>query len=446
MPRVRYDWKGFHAELKRTVVEQLDCIELLHQRGNPSAKPAKPGTCWAHCPAPDHPDNHPSCLVHTDRFYCFACEAKGDIFELLGLLFELPASASFSDKVKAGLEALGVDYEEEKQRFIELERARHARPSSSPSSPEDTPAPTYRAPQGTPAPRPVQTSSPQNLEAHKPAPSSLHQWQAMLDGLKLEDEEVAYLEEERGLPASLCRAVGMVSTTREAWLERLTALEARYDVETCLESGLFRRAREASTTSALIGHPYASRMLLLPYGFEGKLEGLRFRQTGACLDHQGARYLALLGRQNAVTSPYLADAWGRACLPPVGHRGTLYVCEGELDALSLVSLGRAAIGIPGARAWRAEWGEHWPEHYAHLVLWADDDASTKKASDLWLAQIARDLAQMHGDAWVSTSVHITSARQYPGCKDANDLLVLGQLEAHLDYLERDILDKTTHQE
>lgn len=440
MSRVTYDWARFQSELKRTVSEQLDCIELLHLHGRPSPRRSKPGTCWAHCPAPDHPDHNPSCLVHRDRFYCFACDAKGDVFELLGLLLELPGSATFGDKVRAGLEVLGLDYEEEKTRFIELERGR----ASSPSPPKYAPALPSRAPVVS-------------IKAHRDAPLhcasdaartpssvSVEMWQWMMDGLVLESEEAHYLRHERGFSIDLCQSVGLVSTTREVWQERLRALAARHDVEACLASGLFRLPREvpdALDSSDLLGHPYASRMLLLPYGHGGHLEGLRFRQTGECLDHQGARYLALLGRQNVVRAPYLASAQGGALIPPCGHRGLLYVCEGELDALSLVARGRAAIGIPGARAWRQEWGNSWKESYAHVILWADDDEAHKLASTRWLAQIASDLNQLHGPSWVAEHVHIASASGYPDCKDANDMLRAGLLEAHLEHLERGILDK-----
>jgi hypothetical protein len=429
---ISYDWSAFHAELKHTVLDQLDCVELLHQRGRPSTKRSKPGTCWAHCPAPDHPDNNPSCLVHADRFYCFACGAKGDVFELLAMVCELPHGASFGDKVRAGLEVLGIDFEQEKARFIEIQRRHHKSPS--PSSPEDAPASDYRAPVvSLEARRP--TPPPQELA---PTATSVAMWQHMLDGLVLESQEARYLEHERGLPAMLCRSVGMVSCSREQWTAGLRPLLERYSIEACLESGLFsarRDAPKALTPEDLRGHPYAERMILMPYGHDGKLEGLRCRQTGACLDHNGARYLALLGRQNVVRAPYLAHAQGGALLPPCGHRGVLYVCEGELDALSLVSLGRAAIGIPGARAWRAAWGANWRHQVQHVVLWADDDEAHKVASTRWLAHIARDLAQMHGEAWVSESVRITSAMAHPECKDANDMLVAGLLEAHLEQFE-----------
>ncbi len=434
MSRMTYDWSRFQAELKRTVREQLDCIELLHLRGRPSPKRSKPGTCWAHCPAPDHPDHKPSCLVHRDRFYCFACEAQGDIFEMLALLHDLPSTATFGDKVHVGLEVLGIDYEEEKTRFIEIERKR----ASSPSSPKYAPVPPSRAPV-------VPIKAHRDAVSHRssdavrtPSPTSVKMWQRMLDGLVLESEESHYLERERGLCAELCRSVGLVSTTREIWHERLAKLSSQHSIEACLESGLFRAPREVPDeldSSDLLGHPYASRMLLLPYGCGGSLMGMRFRQTGECLDHQGARYLALLGSQNAVRMPYLSNAQGGALLPPCGHRQILYVCEGELDALSLVSVGRAAVGIPGARAWRRGWGASWKTLYKHVILWADDDEAYKRASTTWLAKIASDLRALHGEAWLTEHVSITSAMRYSDCKDANDMLVAGILEAHLEQVE-----------
>jgi hypothetical protein len=57
------------------------------------------GNTWiGHCPIPNHEDTTPSFHVYDSvRFKCFGCEASGDVFDLIGLVYGIE---SFSDRVE----------------------------------------------------------------------------------------------------------------------------------------------------------------------------------------------------------------------------------------------------------------------------------------------------------------------------------------------------------
>lgn len=53
------------------------------------------------CINPEHDDNHPSCIIYNnpwgDYIKCFSCDLYGDIFNLVGLLENIP---EFSNQLK----------------------------------------------------------------------------------------------------------------------------------------------------------------------------------------------------------------------------------------------------------------------------------------------------------------------------------------------------------
>ncbi len=62
---------------------------------------------------------------------------------------------------------------------------------------------------------------------------------------------------------------------------------------------------------------------------------------------------------------------------------TVYVCEGEIDAMTLWQVGLRAAGIPGATAWKDEW--RWLFRNAERVVlcFDPDDAGIRAASRIW---------------------------------------------------------------
>lgn len=418
-----YDWNRFDALMRERVRAELDCLHVIERLGQPSNRPERAGARWAHCPSPEHEDRNPSCQVKATRFRCFSCGAQGDVFNLLGLI---EAGPSFRDQMQLALTLLGVDIEAERCAFMDRERRELPHPLPSPSEKATTPTcgELHRLPSAPPHAEPVR--------------SSLELWGRVVCNLVLEQEEALYLERERGLDEGLAQAVSLKSCDADTWRELLMDLAAEYTVEECLASGLYlTRSGEPAPRhiSDLRVHPWSQRLLLIPYGVAGRIMGLRFRQMGEARAYEGARYLGLIGASNQISTPYLGDERGIAQLPLMGRRRLLYLCEGELDALSLIACGRHALGMAGAHTWRAAWATHWHERYSRVILFEDDDPASTQAVPAWRAGILQSLTELHGAEWVARCVHRTSARGYPDCKDANDLLSRGYLEAHLENFE-----------
>jgi hypothetical protein len=98
---------------------------------------------------------------------------------------------------------------------------------------------------------------------------------------------------------------------------------------------------------------------------------------------------------------------------------TLYVCEGEIDAMSVRQMGNLVIGVPGASSWRDEWCETWPR-FNKINVMADGDSA---GDNLW-ERIIKACHAKHGARWTNTHLEAISATNH----DANDLLNMGQLQ------------------
>lgn len=186
-------------------------------------------------------------------------------------------------------------------------------------------------------------------------------------------------------------------------------------------------------------HPYIEQMLILPFWRAGVLEGLRFRRLSHDTTYAGVKYLALCGAANQVEAPFLAthDGMPMACGL---HRGLLWVVEGELDTLSIRSVGRAAIGAPSANIWRPEWVAGWAS-IPHVVILKDADRDGVDAADRFVEWIERAARSQHGENWVQAHLQVHTIPTGEGTKDANDLLMLGEgvLRDALRQIEHDIL-------
>ena len=110
---------------------------------------------------------------------------------------------------------------------------------------------------------------------------------------------------------------------------------------------------------------------------------------------------------------------------------TLYVTEGEINALSLAALGRAAIGLPGADSWRPEWATGFAD-YDHVVILLDGD----RASEHLTRSVLATCTQVYGEEWTKQRVRPHLLADDSGTiLDANDALVAGSLEALLERAE-----------
>lgn len=104
---------------------------------------------------------------------------------------------------------------------------------------------------------------------------------------------------------------------------------------------------------------YAGRLAIPYITADGSVVDIRFRAIGP---DQTPKYLSRPGSKSHLfsVSSLLADG------------DTIYVTEGEIDAITLNQIGLNAVGVPGA----ANWQEHWKrlfDDYDHVVVVCDGD-------------------------------------------------------------------------
>ena len=414
-----YQWEIFNREIKARAVE-LTCTELVRIQGLAPKGSHNRKQFNIRCPSPSHEDRNPSCSIRDDHYHCFSCGINGDIFNLIELL---EGVSGFDSQLRRALELLGIDYDVELQAFIDSERARHE--SESKKTTSTWSASSAHVPDLGPAN--VNDAALERSARHPDAPEV---WADLISNLTLTPTGSYYLE-RRGIHPSLARAHGLVSAHYDRWSKQVEAARTRWDDDTLTACGVL--------TSTGMAHPYVEYALLIPSWREGTLEGLRFRRLSHDTTYGGVKYLSLRGSTNQVETPFLATPTGlpNGCGP---HRGILWVVEGELDTLSIRSVGRAAIGAPGALSWRPEWVRGW-EKLPHVVILKDHDPENVDAADKFVARIRAAALSQHGQAWCDEHLHIATTPDTEGAKDANDLLVLGAeiLEVALAKIEDDVL-------
>lgn len=112
------------------------------------------------------------------------------------------------------------------------------------------------------------------------------------------------------------------------------------------------------------GHEAVRGHLAIPYLTPAGVVGMRFRAPPG--SSSGAKYWGPPGQPARLYQP-------GACLGREGD--ALVICEGELDAASAWLLGGgewAAVGVPGANAWRPHWAAAL-EGWQRKVLVPDND-------------------------------------------------------------------------
>lgn len=214
----------------------------------------------------------------------------------------------------------------------------------------------------------------------------LHVAWSMLDLGPIASEYLA----ERGMCPEVCRAYGLAS----------------------IESH-----EEAARLSVLMGHEgwrIARPTLVLPFFGEGKdtMDTLRFRALdGAPVPW---RYSSLRGRQ--PQRPFMHAAITEAAR----REGTLYLCEGELNAIAVRHLGALAASCSGSSTWREEWAELLRD-VPRVVLVVDGDEAGQK----WAMSVAASVKARLGIRWFDDHLDAVAC---PAEMDAADLLARGEEE------------------
>jgi DNA primase len=76
---------------------------------------------------------------------------------------------------------------------------------------------------------------------------------------------------------------------------------------------------------------------------------------------------------------------------------SVYITEGEFDAIILCQMGFAAIGVPGASSFKGVWRHLFREHAEIVLVFDGDEAGQKGANRIYniLHQVNRNVRKVH---------------------------------------------------
>jgi DNA primase len=229
-------------------------------------------------------------------------------------------------------------------------------------------------------------------------------WEAIWHELALDGFATFYLA-SRSIPIEAARHVGIRSVeTRDDW-GRLTSPYSEEELE---RAGILGRS-DGETFPV----PWRFPCLVIPYWRpESGIDIMRFRPIDS--GGAGPKYLSPL--QHKPEHPFL----GHAALEAADDYDTLYICEGELNALSVVCSGGCAISSCGNGVWRPEWSRaaRW---FSRIVVLCDGDESGRDFS----MRVREATVEALGEGWASSKMRRVLLEDG---MDANDYLQSGKLE------------------
>lgn len=150
------------------------------------------------------------------------------------------------------------------------------------------------------------------------------------------------------------------------WRVVMRHMARRYGVEALIATGLVKICHDGKPRDVFhCWYRSGLTFMVMPYFAQERIVYLKGRVMLSKSDAEARRtprYLNVLGN----TPLYNADALQ-------GHTGAVYICEGEIDTMTLVQMGYCAVGVPGARAFKRHWCHLFAGYEVYLAL--DGDAA-----------------------------------------------------------------------
>ena len=318
--------------------ERREHIERLKQAADPAqvaeALGMKSKGKRFFCPACQPRGGKTPDLSITDSgFHCFKCGLKGD---LLQLIMEYgPAGITFPEAIEilesmTGIQAPGTNARQ-KGRKRAVKRRTPEKAYNTTKQLERRHGPSDAVPA-------VNTATPEVLEAFLNACDPL-------EGAALE------WAEEKGVPASLAETLRLRFCGRR-YRDIMEQMKGRFTVEDMTAAGLLKLSRGRAVPT--FWHYYASKagFIVIPYLLDGRPVYLKTRPPCSkeiAENHNLSRFLNTPG---PIPCLYNADALKTE---PKAER--VFICEGESDTWAAMAAGYAAVGSPGAKAFKPEWVE-----------------------------------------------------------------------------------------
>jgi DNA primase catalytic core len=171
-------------------------------------------------------------------------------------------------------------------------------------------------------------------------------------------------------------------------LDIVEYLKKKYKYEELMETGLFVDNTPRTGVLRYIGinHP-----IVFPFYYDSAIVAIQLRR----LDNGDPRYLNV----GDLKAPYNINA--------VLKSDVIFICEGIPDALSLLTLGKPAIGIIGAQNFKPEWRDYFIGKKVYVLF--DNDEAGKKG--------AKYLKEVLGEQVETTIINLPEK-----IKDVNDFL------------------------
>lgn len=356
---------------KEEIRRLVDCRTLAEHLGVKFSRTG--GDRWkAHC---FHPNNHsngdrnPSLSVDATGFKCWSgsCGVEGDCF---ALVMEVEG-VSFTGALEWLAGFVG--------RTPQAERPKATRRGVQPHV-------------STPEPDPPDLSDVREI------------WEKVWSLCELGPKGVEYIE-SRGFPTELAEHVGIRSVENKAEWGRIR--------RECGKDALELAGLRPENDRGRYPLPWRTPFLVIPMWLDVGVDIIRFRD----LSGSAPKYLS--PHKFNPAAPYLAHG-------VEGDTGTLFVCEGELNALSVVAAGQCAVGSCGSGGWQDGWSNVF-EHADRVVILEDGD----DAGAAFKARVCKDAAAQHGEEWAAYNIESARFSGKPKT-DANDALKAGVLAELLE--------------
>lgn len=206
----------------------------------------------------------------------------------------------------------------------------------------------------------------------------------LIDNLpKINGKELVYMN-SRNIIKEVLDEMNIKSFSSEV----VEYIKNKYKYEDLLESGLFVDYTPRTGVLRYIG---ANHPIVFPFYYDNEVIAIQLRR----LDNGDPRYLNV----GDLKAPYNINV--------VLKSDVVFICEGIPDALSLMTLGKPAIGIIGAQNFKPEWRDYFIGKKVYILF--DNDDAGKKGAKL--------IKEVLGEQVETTIINLPEK-----IKDVNDFL------------------------
>ena len=278
------------------------------------------------CQSDGVPHKTPDLAVWDNGFTCYKCGLKGDLLKLV----EVAGRLAFPDAVRWLERETGIRPPDRRKGGYRAKGRVVSRPPAR-SSQAVAGAGGVPGPKAGSAPDPAVYAA--FLTACRPVEGAALDWLT-----------------KKGISPEVVEACRLRFCGRE-YLDIMNGLKERFGEDALLTAGLLKRS-ETGRAVPSFWHYYAKKtgFLVIPYLLDGRPVYLKTRPPCGKDKAERLGLVRFLNTGGAIPCLYNVDALNADPIPD-----KVLICEGESDTWSALSYGFAAVGSPGARAFKPEW-------------------------------------------------------------------------------------------